>query len=405
MAKKRKSLADGPEPAAKQQRKPNNAPAAAAAAAAPPAAVAAPQQGFRNKERVLVLATRGIAFRARHFMADLASLLPHHKKDVKLDTKNERAVVNEVAELKVKRTMGGSLGVYVCNISLWWRRLRWLRWLRWPRPAICMRRGGGKTSGSKKVPSCHLNATLRTTPKHRPTHCPPKHTHTHCTQKTHTLHTQKRKQQQNCTSALFFEGRKRHDLYLWMAKTPGGPTAKFLVQNVHTMDELKLTGNHLKGSRPVLSFDASFDGEPHLQLVKEMLTHVFATPRRHHRSKPFFDHVVSFTWADGRVWMRNYQVVLPLDKKRADASNATLVEVGPRAAFQPIRIFEGAFGGPVAYENPEYVAPNAVRAMQKRKLAGKYAAKVSARGKRRAHEAANPRAPGAAEALRDVFRE
>ena len=36
---------------------------------------------------------------------------------------------------------------------------------------------------------------------------------------------------QNCTSALFFEGRKRGtDLYLWAAKTPGGPTAKFLVQ-------------------------------------------------------------------------------------------------------------------------------------------------------------------------------
>lgn len=37
-------------------------------------------------------------------------------------------------------------------------------------------------------------------------------------------------QWQNCTSALFFEGRKRNDLYLWAAKTPGGPTAKFLVQ-------------------------------------------------------------------------------------------------------------------------------------------------------------------------------
>lgn len=34
-------------------------------------------------------------------MADLMELLPHSKKDVKLDTKNERAVVNEVADLKV----------------------------------------------------------------------------------------------------------------------------------------------------------------------------------------------------------------------------------------------------------------------------------------------------------------
>ena len=42
------------------------------------------------------------------------------------------------------------------------------------------------------------------------------------------------------------------------------------------MDELKLTGNHLKGSRPVLSFDAAFDAEPHLQLIREMLTQVGA---------------------------------------------------------------------------------------------------------------------------------
>ena len=77
---------------------------------------------------------------------------------------------------------------------------------------------------------------------------------------------------------------------------------------VHTMAELKLSGNHLKGSRAVVSFDAGFEAQPHLQLLKEMLTQVFATPRQHQRVKPFFDHVISFHWADNRVWLRNYQV-------------------------------------------------------------------------------------------------
>lgn len=54
---------------------------------------------------------------------------------------------------------------------------------------------------------------------------------------------------QNCTSAVFFEVRKRTDLYLWMSKCPGGPCVKFHVANVHTMAELKLSGNHLKVSR------------------------------------------------------------------------------------------------------------------------------------------------------------
>ena len=52
----------------------------------------------------------------------------------------------------------------------------------------------------------------------------------------------------------------------------------------------------------------TFDDEPHTQLLKEMLAQTFATPRRHHRSKPFFDHVLSFSLVDGRVWLRNYQV-------------------------------------------------------------------------------------------------
>ena len=35
-----------------------------------------------------------------------------------------------------------------------------------------------------------------------------------------------------CTSVLFFEVRKRQDLYLWLAKSPAGPSAKLLVQAV-----------------------------------------------------------------------------------------------------------------------------------------------------------------------------
>lgn len=40
------------------------------------------------------------------------------------------------------------------------------------------------------------------------------------------------------------------------------------------MDELKMTGNHLKGSRPLLSFDKNFDSEPHLRILKELLLQV-----------------------------------------------------------------------------------------------------------------------------------
>lgn len=168
------------------------------------------------------------------------------------------------------------------------------------------------------------------------------------------------------------------------------------------MAELKLSGNHLKGSRPVLSFDAEFDEQPHFQLLKEMFTQVFATPARHHKSKPFFDHVISFSIADGRVWLRNYQVSPdPAAGKKAAADDVTLVEVGPRACFNPIKMLSGSFGGPVIYDNPSFVSPNAVRAALKRKAQSKYTSKVDSRVNRKEHVSAN-QAPK--DALRDVFR-
>lgn len=75
----------------------------------------------------------------------------------------------------------------------------------------------------------------------------------------------------NCTKCMYLESRKHRDLYLWLSHVDGGPSVKFLVHNLHTMFELKFAGNCLKGSRPILSFDAKFDVHPHLKLVKELL--------------------------------------------------------------------------------------------------------------------------------------
>ena len=68
-----------------------------------------------------------------------------------------------------------------------------------------------------------------------------------------------------------------------------------------------MTGNCLKGSRPLLSFDKSFGSKPQLKLIKELLVHAFGTPRNHPKSKPFYDHIFSFSFSGGRVWFRNYQ--------------------------------------------------------------------------------------------------
>ncbi|KDO74124.1 hypothetical protein CISIN_1g020495mg [Citrus sinensis] len=225
---------------------------------------------FRNKEKVLVTCSRRINFRYRHLMLNVVSLLPHCKKDNKVEAKSSKgATLNELVELK------------------------------------------------------------------------------------------------SCSSCLFFECRKHKDLYLWMAKSPNGPSVKFLVNAVHTMEELKLTGNHLKASRPLLTFSSNFGKDAHWKLIKEMIIQIFGTPKEHRKSKPYHDHVFVFSIVDDHIWFRNYQITVPHNESdkvaRGGLDKMTLVEVGPRFCLNPIKIFGGSFGGPTLYENPFYVSPNQVR--------------------------------------------
>lgn len=165
---------------------------------------------YRNKQRCLTVSSRGVPARFRHLMEDLRTLMPHHKKESKLDpgVDGVAQAINDIAEIR------------------------------------------------------------------------------------------------GCNSVLFLECRKRQDCYLWLGRTGAdakGPSARFHVTNVHTMDELRLTGNCMKGSRPIMSFDDCFDRFSHLKLVKELFVDIFGTPRGHPKAKPFVDRVMSFYYADKRV--------------------------------------------------------------------------------------------------------
>ncbi|KAF9359334.1 Ribosome biogenesis protein brx1 [Mortierella sp. NVP85] len=243
---------------------------------------------FKNKQRVLLLSSRGITFRHRHLLADLENLLPHAKKDAKLDSKSKLHVLNELADLN------------------------------------------------------------------------------------------------NCNNCIFFEVRKRQDLYMWLSKTPNGPSMKFHIQNIHTMEELKMTGNCLKGSRHILSFDKNFESSPHWMLMKELFTQIFGVPKTSRRIKPFIDHVISFSIVDNRVWFRNYQITeKPVEHRTiSDTTDLTLVEIGPRFVMNPIRVFDGSFGGQTAFENPEFVSPNVVRANIRNAKASRYKSRMEAMSKR-----------------------
>ncbi|KAH6996999.1 Brix domain-containing protein [Ilyonectria destructans] len=254
----------------------------------------APSNGVKkNKQRVLILSSRGVTYRHRHLLNDIASMLPHSRKDAKFDSKTKLYELNELAELY------------------------------------------------------------------------------------------------NCNNVLFFEARKGKDLYVWLSKVPNGPTIKFHLQNLHTMEELHFTGNCLKGSRPILSFDAAFEKQPHLRVIKELFLHTFGVPEGARKSKPFIDHVMGFSFADGKIWVRNYQINEVEPSKGDDEedkshksrvagkdTDVNLVEIGPRFVLTPIVIQEGSFGGPIIYENKEFVSPNQVRSEIRKGKASRHNARA-----------------------------
>ncbi|CAH0727869.1 unnamed protein product, partial [Brenthis ino] len=171
----------------------------------------------------------------------------------------------------------------------------------------------------------------------------------------------------NCNKCILFEGRKMRDLYLWLSNIPNGPSAKFLVENIYTMGELKMTGNCLRGSRPLLSFDPQFTKDPHYNLLKELLTQTFGVPKHHPKSQPFFDHVFTFMILDNRIWFRNYQIL---------SEDGALAEIGPRFVLNPVKIFSGSFGGVTLWENPKYVSPAKLRQAYSKKAANKYERRI-----------------------------
>ena len=156
------------------------------------------------------------------------------------------------------------------------------------------------------------------------------------------------------------------------------------------MSELNFSGNCLKGSRPVLSFDAAFEKQPHLRLIKEVFLHVFGVPQGARRSKPFIDHVMGFSVADGRIWVRNYQISEsePSSAKTADGEETpdqgkekakggkgghkeldiSLVEIGPRFVITPSKSFtphtHPPFPNPPFYHPPPLPLLNSYRPLQ-----------------------------------------
>lgn len=196
----------------------------------------------------------------------------------------------------------------------------------------------------------------------------------------------------HCDKALLFEGRHKRDLYMWVSNAGVGPSVKFLIESLSTMGELRLVGNCLRGSRPLLSFNDEFSKEPFLKVIKELLVQTFGVPNHHPKSQPFVDRVYTFTYLDKRIWFRHFQIL---------SEDGGLVEIGPRFIMNPVKIFENSFSGATLWENPEYVSPARYRQSLKKNSKYRYMNRTE---QKVAHEVTKPKTSYALDALNDIFK-
>ena len=189
-----------------------------------------------------------------------------------------------------------------------------------------------------------------------------------------------------CNSILFLESRKRETAFIWLGQVPGGPSAKLQLLNVHTADEVRMAGNCLKFSRPLLHFDHEFDTVPHFQILKALLIDTFNTPNYHPKSKPFIDHMLCFFVLDGKIWFRNYQI-LP------DADPMDVIEIGPRFVMEPVVILDDVMHGSVLWKNQTVEAPGVARRAKVQRALDKMKENQFVASKAEKHRVRNP-APG-----------
>lgn len=182
----------------------------------------------------------------------------------------------------------------------------------------------------------------------------------------------------SCTHVMYLEHRRPEDLYMWLAKCPSGPSVKFHVENIHTLDELSFPGNCMIGSRPILSFDASLSESEHGKIMQELLGAVFGTPQNCRKARPYHDHVFQFGVADGRIWFRNYQIVENNPTAPVQIDGMTLVEIGPRFVLNPVRVFSGSFCGQTIWNNDSFMTSAALQAQVKKSKAGMHMQRVIA---------------------------
>jgi ribosome biogenesis protein BRX1 len=146
----------------------------------------------------------------------------------------------------------------------------------------------------------------------------------------------------HCDTIGLFETRHRAvngECYLWIARTPEGPSVNFFIEDAQCIRWLRLIGNCLKGSRPILQFDPALEDDGVYAVAKNLLFRLFAVPFQDPHSKPFVDRTMTFLRDGEAIVIRHYQI-----QWGDDGTTTELAEIGPRVRLPEFRACGGLEG-------------------------------------------------------------
>ncbi len=182
---------------------------------------------------------------------------------------------------------------------------------------------------------------------------------------------------QNTSNFIYLEKKKRNT-FLWVGKYPDGPTLKYQVDSCNHAKDKRFLGNCLKSSRPILSFDSSFQNSIVKKIEKNIWVDALNVPKNHPKSQPFIDKIYSFKHFNGKLEFRNFQI----SQKGEKATDIELFEIGPRMKLELVRIFEGVMRGKILYVNESYKKPSELRNNKNERIKKIHKQKLESRNKK-----------------------
>ena len=197
----------------------------------------------------------------------------------------------------------------------------------------------------------------------------------------------------HCDTIALFQTKHHEDPFLWISKSPEGPSMCLFIEESKSIEQLSSVGNCMKGSRPLLIFDPLFESTDIFSMTKDLFLRLFSVPFQDPHSKPFVDRTMTFNIINNKIIIHNFQIQWE--------DTPTLVEIGPRLTLIPAFILAGVFKGHKIWKNNDLITPYIKKKLERK---GKIQSRKEMREKQAQREEIKQSIPKVIDPMEGIFK-